>query len=154
VRVCETRRFSATLSAIAAAGVLSLVALDAADVATGGTATHTVTIRVAVVYSAVGVWRGTFVSVLPTGRVVDRGRVVERPRQKLGADWAISRTLSSTSGTLRFFLRGPYTRPLARLTWTILSGTGAYSGLKGTGGDVEHVSDSSATARMNGVPAQ
>jgi len=152
VRVCETRRLGG-ITGFALASVLSLAALNAADVATGGSSTHTVTIRVAVVYSAAGVWPGTFVSVLPTGRVVDRGRAVERPR-RLGVDWAISRTLSSKSGTLRFFVHGPYTRPLAKLTWTILSGTGAYAGLRGTGTDVEHVSDSSATARMSGVPVR
>jgi hypothetical protein len=139
---------------IATAGALSLAVLDSPDLATGGAFTHTVTIRVDVAYTATGVWQGTFVSVLPTGRVADRGKVVERTRQRLGVTWAISRILSSKDGTLRFFVHGPYTRPLARLTWTILSGTGAYAGLTGTGSDVEHITGSSATARMNRVPVR
>ena len=66
MRVCESRRFSARITAIAVAGVVWLAALDAADIATGGPSAPTVTIRVAVVYSGVGVWRGTFVTALPT----------------------------------------------------------------------------------------
>jgi hypothetical protein len=113
-----------------------------------------VTIRVAVVYYGLpsAVWRGTFVSVLPSGRVVDRGAVVDRPRQKLGSNWAIWRTLLGKAGTLRFRIVGPYRTPTATLKWTILGGTKAYAGLSGTGTEVEHVAASRADARMTGVP--
>jgi hypothetical protein len=90
---------------------------------------------------------------LPTAQVVDRGSDVDRPRQKLGADWLIRRTLTGKSGTLRFLITGPYSAPTAKLTWKILSGTGAYAGLTGTGIDVEHVgSGTKAHASMSGVP--
>ena len=114
---------------------------------------RTVTIRVVVLYSSLSaVWRGTFVSTSSTRSVVDRGSVVDRPRQRLGFNWAITRRLVGRSGTLRFRITGPYRRPVATLEWSILGGTGAYAGLSGTGTDVEHIGPSMATARMVGVP--
>jgi hypothetical protein len=120
----------------------------------GRDAMQTVTIRVVVRYSAlpVAAWQGTFVSTSSSGRVVDRGTVIDRPRQKLGANWAIWRTLRGKFGKLRFRIVGPYRTPVAKLTWTILSGTGAYAGLNGTGADIERVARSKADAQMSGVP--
>jgi hypothetical protein len=141
-------------AAFCAAGALTEIA-DAHPWGNDESARARVTIRVVVAYAGrASLWKGSFMSVLPTARVVDRGSVVDRPRQKLGADWLIRRTLTGKSGTLRFLITGPYSTPTAKLTWKILSGTGAYAGLTGTGTDVEHVigSGSKAHASMSGVP--
>ena len=97
-------------------------------------------------------WHGTFRAVRPNGVVVARGRVVDRPRQKLGAEWFIMRRLSTRAGTLRFRISGPFQTPTARLHWLIVGGTGAYAALQGRGLDAERVSGTTSTAVMRGVP--
>jgi hypothetical protein len=97
-------------------------------------------------------WDGSFRELRPDGAVVARGRVVDRPRQRIGADWLITRTLTSRAGTLRFRISGPFQTPTARLHWLILKGTGAYAALQGHGSDVEHAHETTATAVMSGVP--
>jgi hypothetical protein len=142
------------LTFAAALGLMSVAAVVASvrPIAASDTR-RTVTIRIVLHYSALSAaWRGTFVRNSSTGSVVDRGTVVDRPRQRLGVDWSISRHLVGRSGTLRFRISGPYRRPIATLKWSLFGGTGAYAGLGGTGTDVEHVSASRATARMSGVP--
>jgi hypothetical protein len=118
-------------------------------------ATHTVTIRLHVRYlpQPVATWKGTFISVSSSGQVVDRGTVLDAPRKRNGATWEILRKLVGKAGTERFRIVGPLATPAATLTWTILSGTGAYAGFVGNQGqDVEHFTVSEATARMSGVP--
>jgi len=97
-------------------------------------------------------WHGTFRAVRPDGVVFARGRVVDRPRQKLGAEWFIMRRLTTGAGTLRFRITGPFQTPTARLHWLIVGATGAYAALQGRGRDVERVSGTNATAVMRGVP--
>jgi hypothetical protein len=97
-------------------------------------------------------WHGSFRAVRPAGVVVARGRVVDRPRQRLGADWFIMRKFTTGTGTLRFRISGPYRTPTSRLHWQIVGGTGAYAALQGQGLDVERVSGTTATAVMRGVP--
>jgi len=97
-------------------------------------------------------WHGKFRAVRPDGVVVARGRVIDRPRQKLGADWFIMRRLSTRAGTLRFRISGAFQTPTARLRWLIVGGTGAYAALQGRGLDVERMSGTTATAVMRGVP--
>jgi hypothetical protein len=88
----------------------------------------------------------------PNGVVGARGRVIDRPRQKLGAEWFIMRRLSTRAGTLRFRISGPFQTPTARLHWLIVGGTGAYAALQGRGLDIERLSGTTATAVMRGVP--
>jgi hypothetical protein len=152
MQVCSRAWLAAGVAAIMG----GLPAGVQAPPAAGEAVARTVTIRVAVVYQGLpsAVWRGTFVSVLSTGRVVDRGTVVDRPRQRFGVNWAITRTLVGRSGTLRFHIVGPYRTPVATLKWVILGGTGSYAGLMGTGTDVEHVARSRVNALMTGVPVR
>jgi hypothetical protein len=132
----------------------ALVVVSQARPAARTSAAANATVRVTVAYAPTSaVWRGTFVSVAPTGKVVDRGTVVDGPRQRLGKDWSIRRSLKSKLGTLRFTIVGRYQVPRATLKWTILGGTGAYSGLSGTGTDIERVAAGHAAARMLDVPA-
>jgi hypothetical protein len=98
-------------------------------------------------------WHGSFRAVWPDGAVTARGRVVDRPRQVVDADWLITRTLTTRAGTLRFRISGPFKTPTARLHWLIVGGTGAYAALQGHGIDVERAHETTATAVMRGVPA-
>jgi hypothetical protein len=118
-------------------------------------ATHTVTIGVHLRYlpQPVAAWKGTFMTVSSSGQVVGHGTVLDAPRKSNGATWEILRRLVGKAGTVRFRIVGPFATPAATLTWTILSGTGAYAGFVGDQGqDVEHFTVSEATARMSGVP--
>jgi hypothetical protein len=96
-------------------------------------------------------WHGSFREVRQDGSVGARGRVVDRPRQRIGADWLIVRTLTTRAGTLRFRISGPFKTPTARLHWLIVSGTGSYAALKGHGTDIERMRDTTATALMRRV---
>jgi hypothetical protein len=97
-------------------------------------------------------WHGSFRALRPDGTVIAHGRVVDRPRQRLGADWLIVRTLTTHAGTLRFRISGPFKTPTARLHWLIVGGTGAYAALQGQGVDIEHVRQTTATAVMRRIP--
>jgi hypothetical protein len=115
--------------------------------------TSTASVYVALRYDATtSTWRGTFRAVRPGGAVVTRGRVLDRPRQKLGAEWSITRRLTTRVGTVEFRISGPYQTPTARLHWQIVGGTRAYATLQGHGTDVERVRETTATAVMRGVP--
>jgi hypothetical protein len=154
VRAAVADRLVILAATLVVAGATSVVA--AVRPAAARDATRTATIHIVLRYSGLpsAVWRGTFVSTSSTGKIVDRGTVVDRPRQRLGVNWAISRTLFGKSGTLRFGIVGPYRRPTVTLTWTILGGTRAYAGLHGSGKDVEHIESSRADALMRGVPVR
>jgi hypothetical protein len=134
------------------AAALVLLSLDgpatAAPSATGRASVH-ISLRSDATTST---WHGTFRAVRPTGVVVVRGRAVDRPRQKLGAEWFIMRKLTTRAGTLRFQISGPFETPTARLHWRIVGGTGAYAALQGRGLDAERASGTTVTAVMRGVP--
>jgi len=118
-----------------------------------GRATGKPSVRIALHYdTATSTWRGNFRAVRPGGAVVARGRVVDRPRQKLGAEWSITRKLTTRAGTLKFRITGPFQTPTARLHWQIIGGTGAYATLQGDGTDVERTRGTTATAVMRAVP--
>lgn len=112
-----------------------------------------VTIRFTLAWSGVA-WDGAFVSRSAGGRIVDRGRAVDH-RAFNDADLTISRTLTGKAGTMVFRITGPYRQnsPRAALTWSLISGTGAYRGLSGTGRDVEHLTSKRASGEMSAVPA-
>jgi hypothetical protein len=101
-----------------AAALLLLTLGGPANAALRGGATAAV--HIALRYDAATfTWRGTFRALRPDGVVVARGRVVDRPRQKLGADWYIMRRLTTRAGTVRFRISGPIpetnrTAPMAR----------------------------------------
>jgi hypothetical protein len=118
-----------------------------------GQATGTATIHILLRYDAPKLtWRGRFRALQASGTVVGRGRVVDRPRQKLGAEWLIIRKLITRAGTLEFRVSGPLQTPTAQLHWVIVGGTDAYAALKGRGIDVEHIRETTASALMRGVP--
>jgi hypothetical protein len=115
-------------------------------------AATTASVHIALRYDeATSTWRGTFRALRLDGVVVARGRVVDRPRQKLGADWFIIRRLTTRVGTVRFRISGPFRRPTVRLHWLVVGGTGSYAALQGQGVDVERVRTETATAVMRGV---
>jgi hypothetical protein len=115
--------------------------------------TATASVHVSLGYDAATfTWHGSFRAVRPHGAVVARGRVIDRPRQRLGADWSITRKLATRAGTLRFRISGPFQIPTARLHWLIVGGTGADAALQGHGTEVEHIRGMTATAVMSGVP--
>jgi hypothetical protein len=138
-------------SALTAA--LLLLCLDGAANAAARSITSAASIHASLRYDdATLSWHGSFRAVRPDGAVTARGRVVDRPRQRIGADWLIVRTLTTRAGTLRFRLSGPFKTPTARLHWLIVGGTDAYAALQGHGIDVERVRETTATAVMRGVP--
>jgi hypothetical protein len=137
----------------ALAAALALLSLGGLANAAARRSTGTAAIQVAVRYDAAAfTWRGRFREVRPDGAVVARGRVVDLPRQQNGADWLITRRLTTRTGTLRFRITGPAQTSTARLHWLIVGGTGACAALQGHGTDVEHMRESTATAVMRGVP--
>jgi hypothetical protein len=122
--------------------------------ATAHQVTVTASVHISVRYDAARfTWHGSFREVRPDGAVVARGRAIDRLRQTNGADWLITRRLTTRAGTLQFRISGPLQRPTARLHWLIVAGTGAYAALQGHGIDVERARDATATAVMRGVPA-
>jgi hypothetical protein len=76
-------------------------------------------------------------------------------REWNGVDLTISRTLTGKAGTMAFRINGPYRQnsPHAALTWTLVSGTGAYRGLSGSGRDVEDLTRARVSGKMSAVPA-
>jgi hypothetical protein len=137
---------------IALAAALLLLSLSGTKNA-AHRAASTASVHVSLRYdAATSNWRGRFRAVRADGAVVVRGRVLDRPRQKLGADWSITRTLTTRAGTLRFRISGPMQTPTARLHWQIIGGTSAYARLQGNGIDIERVRETTATAVMRGVP--
>jgi hypothetical protein len=138
---------------VLAAALLLLTLSTPASAASRATATATV--RIDLRYDAeTSAWRGSFHAVGPHGAVVARGHVLDRPRQKLGATWSITRRLTTRVGTLRFRISGRFQTPTAQLHWLIVGGTGAYAALHGHGADVEHLREPTptATAVMRRVP--
>ena len=133
----------------------SVVAVAQAQQAGSQRSDRVVIIRVTLAWSGVA-WDGTFASASASGRIVDRGRAVDH-RAWNGVDLTISRTLTGKAGTMAFRIFGPYRQnsPRAVLTWTLISGTGAYRGLSGTGRDVEDLtlSRTRASGEMSAVPA-
>jgi hypothetical protein len=93
-------------------------------------------------------WVGRFVATTAGGRVVDRGRAVDR-RYTNDARWQISRVLEGRRGRLTVSVRGA---SLTSLTWTIASGTKAYAGLRGHGREVDRQQGGVIVVRMSGVP--
>jgi hypothetical protein len=145
------RRVSVVTSELALGASTS--ALGGARAETSRAATNTVTISVRVHYvQSAATWRGTFISTSSGGHVVDRASALDRPRHSTTSDWRIQRKLESKKGTLLFDTHGPFHQPTATLTWALVDGTGQYSGLVGTGEDVEHISTTTAAAHMLGVP--
>ena len=139
-------------SGLAATLLLLLSAGGPATAAGGSTATTSV--HVAISYDqTTSTWRGSFRAVRRDGAVVAHGRVVDSPRQRLGADWLIVRRLTTRAGVLRFRISGPFkTLEGARLHWQIVGGTGAYAALRGQGVDIERMHATTATSVMRGVP--
>jgi hypothetical protein len=134
-----------------AAAVLLLALCGPANASgrTAGTASVRVTLRFD---AAKSTWSGRFRAVRPAGTVVARGRVVDQPRVQNGADWLITRRITTRAGTLQFHISGPFQGSTARLHWLILGGTGSYAALHGRGVDLERVHGTTATAVMRRVP--
>jgi hypothetical protein len=141
------------VAAVVSVAAGSVVAVAQAQQAASQKSDRFVIIRVTLAWSGFA-WDGTFVSTSASGRIVDRGRAVDHHEWN-GVDLSISRTLTGKAGTMAFRILGRYRQnsPRAALTWTLISGTGAYRGLSGTGRDVEDLTRTRASGEMSAVPA-